>query len=71
MGLLDKWRGRAKQAAGDVTGSAATRREGLQEERSAEAKEEAARAEERAEQKRREASELRPQAEGGEPGRRP
>jgi uncharacterized protein YjbJ (UPF0337 family) len=71
MGLFDKWKGRAKQAAGDFTGSAATRREGAQEERAAEAKEEAARAEEHAEQKRTEASEVSPHAEGGERGGRP
>ena len=58
MGLFDKWKGRAKQAAGDVTGSAATRREGVQEERAAQAKEEAAQAEEQAERKRREAAEV-------------
>jgi uncharacterized protein YjbJ (UPF0337 family) len=69
MGLMDKWRGRAKQAVGDLTGSAATRREGRQEERSARAEEEAARAEERAEHKRREASELHP--EGEQAGRQP
>jgi uncharacterized protein YjbJ (UPF0337 family) len=71
VGLFDRWKGRAKQAAGDLTGSAATRREGKQEERSAEAKEEAARAEEHAEQKRREASEVSPHAEGSERGGRP
>ena len=60
MGLFDKWKGRAKQTAGDVTGSAATRREGVQEERAAQAKEEAARAEDQAEQKRREAAEVGP-----------
>jgi uncharacterized protein YjbJ (UPF0337 family) len=70
MGLFDKWKGRAKQAAGDLTGSASTRREGKQEERSAGAKEEAARAEERAEQKRQEASQL-PETERGERGGRP
>ena len=70
MGLFDKWKGRAKQAVGDVTGSASTRREGLQEERSAEAREEAARAEEHAEQKRREASRAGSPGEG-EAGRRP
>ena len=70
MGLVDKWKGRAKQAAGDMTGSAATRREGLQEERTADAKEEAARAEEHAEEKRREASRHDPEGER-EPGERP
>ena len=60
MGVFDKVKGRAKQAAGDVTGSAATRHEGVQEERAADAKEEAARAEEQAERKRREAAEVHP-----------
>ena len=71
MGLFDKWKGRAKQAAGDVTGSAATRREGVQEERAAQAKEEAAQAEEQAERKRREAAEVGPDPGRGEPGQRP
>ena len=71
MGLFDKWKGRVKQAAGDFTGSAATRREGVQEERAAEAKEEAARAEEQAERKRREAAEVGPGSERGEPDQRP
>ena len=71
MGLFDKWKGRAKQMAGDVTDSAATRREGVQEERTAEAKEEAARAEEHAEQKSTEASQASPHAEGGEHSGRP
>jgi uncharacterized protein YjbJ (UPF0337 family) len=71
MGLVDKWRGRAKQAAGDLAGSAATRREGVQEERSAEAREEAARAEEHAERKRREASELSSDPERQGPPERP
>ena len=71
MGLFDKWKGRVKQAAGDFTGSAATRREGVQEERAAEAKEEAARAEEHAERKRREAAEVGPDARPGEAERRP
>ena len=38
MGILDKIRGRAKQAAGDVTGDPSLRREGLAEERKGEAK---------------------------------
>lgn len=71
MGLVDKWKGRAKQAAGDFTGSAATRREGVREERAAEAKEEAAQAEEQAERKRREAAEIGPESGRGEPGQRP
>jgi uncharacterized protein YjbJ (UPF0337 family) len=40
MGILDKFRGRAKQAAGDVTGDPSLRREGLAEERKGEAKDE-------------------------------
>jgi uncharacterized protein YjbJ (UPF0337 family) len=71
MGLFDKWKGRAKQAAGDVTGSAATRREGVQEERAAQAKEEAAQAEEQAERKRREAAEVGPDSGRGESGQGP
>jgi uncharacterized protein YjbJ (UPF0337 family) len=59
MGLADKWKARAKQAVGDLTGSTAIRREGQREERSAAAMEEAARAEEHAEAKRRQASGLK------------
>ena len=40
MGILDKIRGRAKQAAGDVTNDPSLRREGLAEERKGEAKDE-------------------------------
>jgi uncharacterized protein YjbJ (UPF0337 family) len=40
MGILDKIRGRAKQAAGDVTDNPSLRREGVAEERKGEAKEE-------------------------------
>jgi uncharacterized protein YjbJ (UPF0337 family) len=40
MGILDKIRGRAKQAAGDLTDDQSLRREGLAEERKGEAKEE-------------------------------
>jgi len=40
MGLLDKIMGRAKKAAGDVAGDPSLRREGRQEERKGEAKEE-------------------------------
>src|SRR3954468_929172 len=52
MSLTDKITGRVKQAAGDLTGSDALKREGRQEERKGEAKEEQARAEARAEQAR-------------------
>ena len=40
MGFLDKITGRAKQAAGDVTGDPSLRKQGRQEERKGEAKEE-------------------------------
>lgn len=51
MGITDKITGKAKQAAGDLTGDASTRREGVKEERKGEAQDEAARAEEKAESK--------------------
>ena len=51
MGLLDKLTGRAKQAAGDVTGDPALRREGRQEERKGEAKEELAHQQDKVEEK--------------------
>ena len=44
MGITDKISGRVKQAAGDLAGDEALRREGLQEERKGEAKDELARA---------------------------
>ena len=71
MGIVDKLKGRAKQTTGDVTGSAATRREGVEEERAAEAKEEAAQAQEHAERKLGEAAEVAPEAERGDPSREP
>ena len=58
MGLLDKITGRAKQAAGDVTGDKELRREGELEERKGEAKEEQRRAEERADRKAAEVTDL-------------
>jgi uncharacterized protein YjbJ (UPF0337 family) len=51
MGLTDKITGRAKKAAGDVADSASLRREGSQEERKGEAKEQLAGAQERADAK--------------------
>ena len=51
MGLTDKVTGRVKKAAGDITDSASLRREGGQEERKGEAKEELARDQERADAK--------------------
>jgi uncharacterized protein YjbJ (UPF0337 family) len=51
MGLLDKLTGRAKKAAGDLAGDPSLRREGRQEERKGEAKEELAHAQDRVEEK--------------------
>jgi uncharacterized protein YjbJ (UPF0337 family) len=51
MGFLDKLTGRAKQAAGDVTGDSGLRREGRQEERKGEAKDELAETQEKADAK--------------------
>lgn len=50
MGITDKVSGRVKQATGDLLGNEGVRREGADEERKSEAKEELAREEERAEQ---------------------
>ena len=58
MGLLDKITGRAKKAAGDVTGDSGLRHEGRQEERKGEAKEERDRAHERADLKSEEVADL-------------
>ena len=58
MGITDKITGRTKQAIGDLTGDADTRRQGKLEERKADAKDEAARAEERAERKDAEVADL-------------
>jgi uncharacterized protein YjbJ (UPF0337 family) len=58
MGILDKISGRAKQAAGDLADDASLRREGRQEERKGEAKDELARAEERADAKAGEVADL-------------
>ena len=51
MGIMDKVTGRAKQAAGDLTDDAGLRREGKQEERKGDAKEELGRAQEKADAK--------------------
>ena len=51
MGLMDKITGRAKQAAGDLTGDAGLKREGGQEERKGEAKDELANAQNKADAK--------------------
>ena len=58
MGILDKIRGRAKQAAGDLTDDPALRREGLAEERKGEAKDELADAQQKAADKAVEVDEL-------------
>jgi uncharacterized protein YjbJ (UPF0337 family) len=51
MGIMDKVTGRAKQAAGDLADDAGLRREGKQEERKGEAKDELGRAQEKADSK--------------------
>lgn len=51
MSLIDKITGRAKKAAGDVTGDSSLRRQGSREERKGEAKDELARDQERADDK--------------------
>jgi uncharacterized protein YjbJ (UPF0337 family) len=51
MGLMDKITGRAKKAAGDLTDDSSLRREGRQEERKGEAKDELGNAQERADAK--------------------
>jgi uncharacterized protein YjbJ (UPF0337 family) len=51
MGLLDKITGRAKKAAGDLADDPSLRRQGRQEERKGEAKEELSRDQEKADAK--------------------
>jgi uncharacterized protein YjbJ (UPF0337 family) len=51
MGLMDKVTGRVKQAAGDLADDSGLKREGRQEERKGEAKEELSNAQERADAK--------------------
>ena len=58
MGLWDKITGRAKKTAGDITGDTGLRREGRQEERKGEAKEELASTQDRADQKAEEVADL-------------
>ena len=58
MGILDKLTGRAKKAAGDLTDDAGLRREGRQEERKGEAKDELAQTEEKADRKAEEVADL-------------
>ncbi len=67
MGFLDKLLGRGKQAAGDVTGDASLRREGVHQERGAMADERAEAHEQLAAEERAEAAEHRAaQDESGE-----
>ena len=58
MGITDKISGRAKQAVGDLTDDADTRRQGKMEERKADAKDELAREQERADAKADEVADL-------------
>jgi uncharacterized protein YjbJ (UPF0337 family) len=58
MGITDKISGRVKQAVGDLTGDDKTQREGRQEERKGEVKDQAQRAEAQASRKRAEAADL-------------
>jgi uncharacterized protein YjbJ (UPF0337 family) len=57
MGFLDKLLGRGKQAAGDLTGDASLRREGMHEEHAAVAEEHAAAHEQEAAEARQDAAE--------------
>ena len=63
MGLLDKLLGRSKQAAGDMTGDASLRREGVHQEQQAAAEERAEHHEEMAAEERTEAAEHHAEAE--------
>jgi uncharacterized protein YjbJ (UPF0337 family) len=58
MSILDKISGRFKKAAGDIKDDPSLRREGRQEERKGEAKDELARAQERADAKAEEVANL-------------
>jgi uncharacterized protein YjbJ (UPF0337 family) len=58
MGILDKITGRAKKAAGDVTGDSKLRDQGRREERKGEEKEKLAEAQDRVEEKSAEVSDL-------------
>ncbi len=63
MGLLDKLLGRSKQAAGDVTGDASMRAEGMHQEEEGIAEERAEQAEEQAQEAREAAAEHRAERE--------
>ena len=58
MSLFDKITGRAKKAAGDVTGDSSMRREGRQEERKGEEKDKLADAQDRVEEKSQDVADL-------------
>jgi uncharacterized protein YjbJ (UPF0337 family) len=58
MGILDKITGRTKKAAGDIADDASLRREGRQEERKGEAKDELGNAQEKADAKAEEVANL-------------
>jgi uncharacterized protein YjbJ (UPF0337 family) len=58
MGITDKLTGRVKKAAGDLADDPSMRREGRDEERKGEAKDELARSEERADRKAEEVADL-------------
>ena len=58
MGIMDKVTGRAKKAAGDLADDASLRRQGKQEERKGEAKEDLARTQEKADAKADEVADL-------------
>jgi uncharacterized protein YjbJ (UPF0337 family) len=63
MGFLDKLLGRGKKAAGDLTGDASMRREGMTQERQAGAEERAAEHEEMAQEQRQQAAEAQAERE--------
>jgi len=58
MGIIDKVTGKSKQAAGDIAGDASLRREGRDEERKGEKKEQLSDAQERTDQKAEEVADL-------------
>ena len=58
MSIIDKITGRAKKAAGDVTGDSSLRREGAREEHKGEAKDKLNEAQDRVEEKAAEVSDL-------------
>jgi uncharacterized protein YjbJ (UPF0337 family) len=58
MSIIDKIKGRAKKAAGDIADDPSLRREGRQEERKGEAKEELGRTQEKADRKAEEVANL-------------